>query len=116
MRFVVLVLLNLPIILLALLNVITQLKMRRIGKERFRNQLITWLVILVILVTSFPVYNLLVGRPILDAHSLSTFDMVEITMIILLIYIINHLRQKIERTEHLLRELHRKLSIKLSDK
>jgi len=100
---------------LALLNIVTQFKMHRISKTRFRNQLVSWIVVLVILIASFPVYNFLVGRPLLDSHSLSAFDIAEITCVILLFYVINHQRQKIERNEQMLRDLHQKLSIKLSD-
>lgn len=114
MRYVILVLLNLPLILLALMNIVTQYKMRRISKARFRHQIILWLLILVILIGSFPVYNLLSNGPLFDADKLSAFDIAETTAIIYLIYAVNDHRRKIEQTEKIIRDLHQELSIKLS--
>lgn len=116
MRYVLLVALNLPIILLALLNIITKYKMGKVTKRRFTKQLILWLVILVVLIGSFPIYNLITNRPILNSISLSAFDIVQTTAIVFLIYIINDQRQKVEFTEKRLRDLHQELSIKLSKK
>lgn len=114
MRYIILVLLNLPVIALALLNILTKYKLGRITKQRFTKQLVLWLIILVVLVGSFPIYNLIVGRPPLDSISLSAFDIVQTTAIVFLIYIVNDQRQKHEQTERRLRDLHQELSIKLS--
>lgn len=116
MRYIVLVLLNLPVILLALVNVITQYKTRKANKTRFRHQVIMWLVILVVLVGSFPLYNHLAGKAIFDSSELSLFDIAQTTALIFLFYVINYQRQHIEHTERTIRELHRELSIKLSEK
>lgn len=114
MRYVVLVLLNLPIILLAFINMLTQYKMHKVSKQRFQLQLLTWLAILILLISSFPLFNYFNDKPILDSSELSLFDIVQTTAIIFLFYIINHQRQNIERNEITLQELHRELSIKLS--
>lgn len=116
MRYIILVLLNVPIILLALINIITKYKLKKITKDRLRGQLFLWLAILVVLICSFPLYNYLSGRPPLDAHELSLFDIVQTTAIILLLYIANSQRQKVETNERIVRELHQELSILLSKK
>lgn len=116
MRYVILVLLNAPIILLALVNIITQYKMKRISSNRFRHQIILWLVIMMVLVASFPTYNHINGRSILDASELSAFDIAQTTAIIYLIYIINNFRRKIEQSERTIRDLHQEVSIILSNK
>lgn len=116
MRYIVLVLLNLPVILLGLTNIVTQYKLGKIPKKRFRRQLILWVVLLVVLIGSFPVYNYLMGRPPLDSTDLSVFDIVQTTAIVILIYITNTQRQKVEQNERVLRDLHQELSIKLSAK
>ena len=116
MRYIVLVLLITPIVLLALVNIITQYKMKRASKARLKHQLVLWVVLFVVLLCSFPIYNYLSGRPILDSHELSVFDIVQTTAIILLVYIINYQRQKIEYNDTRLRQLHQKLSIRLSEK
>ena len=114
MRYLVLVLLNLPIVLLALVNLVTQYKLRRVSKARFRHQMILWMIILAILVSSFPIYNYITGKPLLDSSELSLFDIVQTTALILLFYITNDQRQKIERNEKTIRDLHQEISIKLS--
>lgn len=116
MRYVILVLLNLPVILLAFLNILTKYKMGKIIKRRYYRQLLLWTMILVVLISSYPVYNLLVSRPLLDSTDLSAFDIVQTTVLIGLFYIMNNQRQKTEETERRLRELHQEISIKLSSK
>jgi len=114
MRYLVLILLNTPIILLALLNIVTQYRMHHMPRRWFYRQLLLWIIILAVLIGSFPVYNLVIGRPVLDSIDLSAFDIVEITAVIFLFYIINDQRRKIEHAERRLRDLHQELSIQLS--
>lgn len=115
MRYLILVLLNLPVIFLALINILTQYKLRKVSRGRFRHQIIAWVTILVVLIGSFPLYNYAIDRPLFDASSLSAFDIVETTAIIFLFYVVNNQRQHIERTERLARDLHQELSIRLSE-
>lgn len=114
MRYIILVLINLTVITFAFLNLLTRYKMHKISARRFRIQVFLWLIILLILVGSFPIYNQLSGRPPLDSNELSLFDMVEVTAIITLIYVVNNLRQRLEWNERTLRDLHQELSIRLS--
>ena len=116
MRYLILVLLNVPIILAALINIITQYKLHKVSVARFRHQLIIWLVIMVVLVGSFPMYNISIGHPSLDSSELSLFDILQTTAIILLFYIANNQRQRIDQNERRLRDLHQELSIRLSKK
>ena len=116
MRYLILVLLNVPIILTALINIITQYKLRKVSTARFRHQLIIWLVIMIVLVGSFPMYNISLGHRPLDSSELSLFDILQTTAIILLFYIANTQRQRIDQNERRLRDLHQELSIRLSKK
>ena len=116
MRYIILVLLNTPIILLALFNIVTQYKMRKVTIRRFRQQFILWLIVLILLICSFPFYNYSVGKPIFDSAELSLFDIAQTTAIILIFYVINSQRRKIERSEKIIRDLHQELSIRLSKK
>lgn len=114
MRYIILVLVNIPIIMLALVNLLTQYKIRKISKSRFNHQIILWMAIFIVLIVSFPFYNYIVAKPIFDSNELSSFDIVETTMIIFLIYVANHQRQSIDQNEKLIRDLHREISIRLS--
>jgi hypothetical protein len=116
MRYAVLVLLNMPVVMLAFTNILVQYKMKKISEGRFRQQITLWLVIFIALVGSFPIYNRLVGNPLLDSSELSLFDITEMTGIIYLIYVVNNQRRKIEQAEKTLRDLHQEISIRLSGK
>lgn len=116
MRYIILVLLNLPVILLALVNIVIQYKMKKISVNRFRHQIILWLVILVVLVASFPAYNYFAGKYILDSSELSLFDIVQTTAIIYMVYTLNNQRRRIEQNERVIRDLHQEISIKLAGK
>lgn len=115
MRFLILLALNVPIISIALLNLVTRYKLRKVSKRRFNVQMLLWAILLVVLICSFPLYNLLSGRPLLDAQELSVFDIVQTTAIIFLIYVVNTMRQRIEWSERTIRDLHQEVSIKLSE-
>lgn len=116
MRYVILVLLNLPIVFLAYLNIVTSYKLGKTDRSRLRQTLLLWTIILIALIGSFPIYNVLTDKPLLDSGELTLFDIVQTTAIIYLIYIINHQRQKIELSNSRFKELVQELSIKLSEK
>ena len=102
--------------MLALVNIVTDYKLKKISINRFRNQIFLWILILIVVIGSFPVYNILVGRPPLDSSELSLFDIVQTTIIIFLLYAINSQRQRIEQNEQRLKKLHQEISIRLSEK
>jgi len=114
MRYIILVLLNLPIILLALINIVTQYKLKKITAVRFRHQIILWIILLIVLVGSFPIYNYVNDRPPLDSSELSLFDVAQTTAIVVLIYAANTQRRRSEQNEKAFRDLHQELSISLS--
>lgn len=114
MRYAFLILLNLPITFMAMLNILTQYKLGKISKRRFKHQFAFWFLILLGLVLSFPAYNMYTGRALLDSDQLSVIDIAESTVIIYLVYIINDHRRKLEHNERLVRDLHQELSIRLS--
>lgn len=116
MRYIILVLLNLPLVLLAFINGITLFKLNKISRLRFMTQTLVWLVILIVLVGSFPFYNYLNHRPILDSHELSLFDIIQTVAIVFLLYITNNQRRKVDQLERRVRDLHQEVSIKLSEK
>ena len=115
MRYLLLIILNLPIIFIAIINLITKYKLGRIQKNRFMFRVLFWSVLLIIVVFSFPLYNLIYKRPLLDAVDLSLFDIFQTTGIIFLLYAQINQRQKTEQNEKYLRDLHQELSILLSE-
>ncbi len=76
--------------------------------------MVIWSVILIVLLCSFPVYNYSIGQPFLASDKLDLLGIFQTTAIIYIVYVINNQRRKIEQNEHLIRDLHQELSIKLS--
>jgi len=116
MRYLILIILNLPIVFIAYINVFTNYKLNKIGKGRLYRSLLLWTLILLVLVWSFPVYNILSNKSLFDSSDLTLFDIAETTTIIYLIYIINSQRQKIDKIDSKFKELVQELSILLSKK
>lgn len=101
---------------IAILNTITKYKLGQLGKPRALKQILFWIALLFVLLTALPVYNYLHNSPLLQSNDLTVLDIIQTTTIVYLIYIINTLRIKIERTEQRLRDLHQELSIKFAEK
>jgi len=112
-RYLLLFIFNLPFILAALINIITQYKLRRINRSRFYIWLIVWSAILLGLLFAEPIYAWLFASGLTASDSLSLFDVVQITAIVVLFYIVNRMRLKLEVVERRLKNLHQELSIKL---
>jgi uncharacterized membrane protein YhaH (DUF805 family) len=89
--------------------------MKRIDKERFIRQTLLWLIISLVLILAFPIYNLANGRAIFSSVELSFFDIAEITSIVFLFYTVNNQIRKLNNTERRLRDLHQEMSIILSE-
>jgi hypothetical protein len=108
--------LNLPIVSVGLITALAQFRMGIISTNRFRFQFIFWLVALIAVAFSFPIYNYFTGQEIFQIRDLSLLDIVLTTSVVYLLYALNRHRQKINDLEKSQKDLHRELSIKLSEK
>lgn len=116
MRYLLLILLNIPVVLLAILNTVTKYKMRRISLRRFTRSILFWMSLLLLLLVALPVYNYSQHDTLFNSSSLTILDIVQTTTIVYLIYVVNTLRQKVERVDKRIRDLHQEVSIRLSQK
>ncbi len=114
--YILLIFINLPFIFLAITGIITRYKMKRISRRRASIQLLIWLFILMGLIVARPLYYWLFAQELTASDALSLFDVVQITAIVFLLYIVNGLSTRIEQTEKRLNDLHQALSIRLSSK
>jgi hypothetical protein len=114
-RYLVLVILNMPFILAALVNTLVSYKLGRISKQRFILRTAFWLFIFAGLVLAQPVYNYLFSRDLTTSASLTIFDIVEITGLVVVFLIANRSRTRIDTLERRVQDLHQELSIRLSD-
>lgn len=115
-RYLLLFLLNAPFVLAALLSTITQYKLQKISKRRMVVQLGLWLIILCGLIIAEPLYEWLYSNDFTETEPLSLFDVIQITAIVIIFYIANRTRAKLENAERRLNDLHQEISIHLSTK
>lgn len=115
-RYLLLLLFNFPFILAAIISQVTLYKLGKSTKKRLYVQLTIWVIILVGLALAEGFYEWLHSNGFTQTDSLSLFDVVQITAIVMLLYVTNRSRQKIEVLETRLNDLHQELSIRLSTK
>lgn len=115
-RYLLLFLLNLPFILVGMLSALTQYKLKKLTLRSFLVQTMIWLAVAFGLLIAEPLYEWLFARGYTYTDSLSLFDVVQITAIVIIFYIANRTRMKLERLERRLNDLHQEISIRLSEK
>ena len=115
-RYLILLILNTPLILAALLSALVDFKMRKLTRRKFSAQVLIWLIIFGGLAAAQPVYEFLFSNQLTKTEPLSLFDVIQISGIIVVLFIANRSRIKVERLERRVQDLHQEISIKLSEK
>lgn len=115
-RYLLLVILNTPLIIAGILSATVSYKMKRSGRRRFIFRVIVWLLILIGLILVQPIYNYLFSNNLTRTEPLSLFDVMQITGIIFAFLIANRAYTKADILERRIQDLHQELSIRLSDK
>jgi hypothetical protein len=77
-------------------------------------QVVVWLFLVVGLALAQPFYDWLVKNGLTDTEPLSLFDVVQITALVVIFYLANRTRAKVEVLEKRVQDLHQELSIRLS--
>ena len=75
-----------------------------------------WIVVAIGLALAQPIYTWLFSNNLTQSEPLSLFDVVQITSIVIVFYISNQTRTKVEVLEKKVQDLHQELSIKFSAK
>ncbi len=114
-RYLILLILNAPFIVAALLNALIDYKMHKITQKKFWLQTAVWLFISAGLLLAQPIYKFLFSNNLTQTEPLSLFDVIQITGIVFLLFVTNRARTKTEFLERRLQDLHQELSIKLSE-
>lgn len=102
--------------MMAVVSIITRYKLRHVSRQRVLIQMAIWLVILLGLIFAQPLYEWLLANHYTDTSSLSLFDVIQITAIVIILYVVTRMRAKVDALEQHLSTLHRELSIKLSER
>lgn len=115
-RYLILVLLNIPLILTAIANAFVSYKMNHISKRRLVYKVVFWTVLLIGLIFTQSIYTWLYSEGLTQTEALSLFDVVLITASLLMFFLINRLYVKVDVLERRFNDLHQELSIKLAKK
>ena len=113
-RYVLLIILNTPLIIIGILNTTVSYKIKKIGKRRIIFILVLWIGIFAGLLFAEPIYNYLFTNNLTQTEPLSLFDVIQITAIISILFIANQANLRASILEKQVRDLHQELSIRLS--
>lgn len=114
-RYLILLLINLPLISVAMFRAFVSFKLGRVSRRRFFVEIVFWTIVLVGLASAEPIYQWLFTKELTQTEPLSLFDVVQITAIIGLISLVLRNRQRIEQLEEKLKKLNTEVSIKISE-
>lgn len=115
-RYLILVILNTPLIITALVNAVVSYNLKHLSLHRLVFKISFWLLVFVGLVSAEPIYSYLYRGGLTRTEPLSLFDVMQITGIIVVFYLVNRLYVKVDVLEKRVQDLHQELSIKLSRK
>lgn len=115
-RYIILLLLNVPFIIAGLVSTTINYKLSKISKLRFLFRAAFWLIIFVGLASTKTIYEFLFSNKLTRTEPLSLFDVIEITGIIGIFFIVNKTRARMHNLERKVQELNQELSIKLSSR
>jgi drug/metabolite transporter (DMT)-like permease len=102
-RYVLLVLINIPLLLVGIVSALTSYNTRRISKKRCIAEVIFWFAVGVGMLFVEPLYNTLVRYNLTNSTPMSLFDMLLLTLILFCLLLIKSTN---ERTAY----LHKKIS------
>lgn len=101
---------------MAILGAITQYKLHHSTRQKMIARVSLWLIVATGLALAQPIYDWLFSHRLTQTEPLSLFDVAQITAIVLVFYIANRTRAKVEVLEKRVQDLHQELSIRLSAK
>ncbi len=113
-RYLILILLNAPIVFAGLLNALIDYKTKKVKRKKFIFQIFIWLIIFTGIILTKYIYEFLFSNHLTQTEPLSLFDVIEITGIILVLFMANRSRLKLELMDKRFQDMHRELSIQLS--
>jgi hypothetical protein len=103
-RYLILVILNTPLVLAALLEALVEYRMKKMSAKSFARQVIIWLVIFSGIAGAKFIYEFLFSNGLTQTEPLSLFDVIQITGIVVLLFLANRSHLKTEAVERRLQD------------
>lgn len=114
-RYTLLIILNLPLVIAGIMSAVVSFKLGQSGRKRFVFRSVLWLFILAGLVFAEPLYSYLFSHRLTQTEPLSLFDVIQVTGILLVLFLANRAYIKAEVMERRVQDLHQELSIRMSE-
>lgn len=111
-RFLILILINLPVVLIGLISAIVAYKTKQTSKRRYLVEVIGWVVVGFGLVMVEPAYNLLVKNNLTASDSMSIFDIILLTLVLICGLFLVKSNEKISSINNKLSRIHEHVAIK----
>lgn len=115
-RYLILVLLNLPLVVSSIISAVVAFKLSKISKRKFIFRISIWLCILVGLLSAESIYNFLFSNNLTQTEPLSLFDVIQITGILFTLFLANRSYIKADSLERKVQDLHQEIAIRMSEK
>lgn len=113
-KFIILGVINTPIIIFGIVRAVSSYKTSRISKLRCKIEVVLWILIALGLVAVEPIYNLLVSNQLTDSAPMSIFDVVLLTFVLMSIFFIIRTNEKVSLVNKKIARLHESYAIKES--
>lgn len=110
-KYLIIILLNLPIAVMGILWSTVSYKTKSMTKKRYRVEIVSWVIIVLGLISIEPIYNKLIQAGLTDSAPLSLVDVIALTLIVLSLFLIGRLQEKITALNKKFSILHEEIVI-----
>lgn len=112
-KYLLLVLINAPIVLVGIVRAVTRYKFKpaRISKNKMLFEVVIWLLVGVALSLAQPLYNAAVRYNLTDSTPMSLFDVAVLTLFVFALLLIVETNEELTSLKKTVSRLHEKLAI-----
>ena len=110
-KYVLLVIINTPLLLIGILSAVSSYKTKRISQKRCIAELLFWISVGALLICIEPIYNTLIHLKLTNSAPMSIFDIVLLTLVIFCLLLIKQLNEKMTMLSRKIARLHESIAI-----
>jgi hypothetical protein len=105
-KYAILVIVNLPLLLIAIVGTLTNYKTGRISKKKASFEVVFWLTIGMLLVLIEPIYNTLIRHDLTNSAPMNIFDVALLTLFVLSVLLIKQSNEKVSQLNKKISRMH----------